>query len=347
MTTFMPIVICVPARNEECALPGLLDALVGLQGAGRKAGAATVAVCIYLDACDDGSEAVVRAAAGRLPFPLRIGVGADRRASNAGLARAAAMAMGMDHLAGVEGLIFTTDADSWPRPDWLTAGRLALGQADVVAGRILRRDGTSDRAQSRIERYYDRLHAYRRSIDPVPWEARDTHHSGGGANMAIRSPVYQAIGGFRPLPFAEDATLLDDAGRAGYRVRRDAAMIVETSSRRDGRAPLGLASTLRALDDGEPIRVTHPEGPAWQWREHAVMRAHFTMIADAGVREQLGARLGLSGDHVLGVARDCRNAEAFAMRIVPAPPGAVRLVTLTEAEDTLATLESHRCEVAA
>jgi len=337
-----PVVICVPARNEERALPGLIDALAGLTVDGR-----APVVCVYLDACVDGSEAVVRAASARLPFAVDVAVETGDHPSNAGLARRAAMAMGIARLAGREGLLFATDADSAPRADWIRAGRAALAEADVAAGRIVRRDAAIDGLQSRVERYYDRLHAYRRLVDPVVWEAHDTHHCGGGANLAIMSSVYRAIGGFRPLPFAEDATLLDDAARAGFRVRRDNAMVVETSSRRQGRAPGGLASALRALDDGALPRVAHPFALAWQWREHAAMRFGFSLLDDRGVRTRLGRRLGLSADHVLGVARDCTNAEAFAMRIVPAPPDGDRLIALNDAEDALSLLESEWCEAAA
>ena len=338
----LPVVICVPARNEEQVLPALLDALAALDRIRPP-----LTACVYLDACTDGSEAMVRRACDHMPFALTVATGGGRAASNAGLARRAALAMGLDHLAGAEGLLFTTDADSRPRRDWIAAGCAALAQADVVAGRIVRRDGAVDGAQSRIERYYDRLHAHRRLIDPVPWEAHDSHHFSGGANLAMRSSVYRAIGGFRPLPFAEDATLLDDAARDGFRVRRDGAMIVETSSRRHGRAPAGLASALRALDEGEAPRVAPPAAMAWQWREHAAMRFGFALIADRDVRNRLGARLGLTGDHLLGVARDCRNAEAFAMRIVPAAAGVADLVGLNEAEDALTMLESEWCEAAA
>ncbi|GAA0662828.1 hypothetical protein FHT00_001341 [Sphingomonas insulae] len=334
LTDALSVVICVPARNEQRALPGLLAALAGLDGIDR-----SVAVCIYLDACTDDSVAVLDRAASTMPFALQVQVGTAGRASNAGVARHAAMAMGVARLAGAEGLLFTTDADTWPRRDWITSGTAALARSDIVAGRIMRRNGMADGTQSRIEWYYDRLYAYRRRIDPVPWEAHDTHHFSGGANMAMRSSVYRALGGFRPLPSAEDATLLDDAARAGFRVRRDGAMIVETSSRRHGRAPAGLASALQALDAGEPPLFVHPRILVGQWQAHAAMRAGFARIDDGDMRAQLGSQLGLSGDHVLGVARDCPNAEAFAMRIVPAPQGAADLVTLQAAEDALTSLE--------
>ncbi|MEJ8630705.1 hypothetical protein P0F65_14135 [Sphingomonas sp. I4] len=65
------------------------------------------------------------------------------------------------------------------------------------------------------------------------------------------------------------------------------------------------------------------------------------------MRAALGDRLGLTPDHILGVARDCPNAQAFAMRVVPSSPGAGVLVTLSEAEALLTELEGQGCEIAA
>lgn len=338
----LPVIICVPVRDEAAALPSFLDAMFALRSDGT-----SLTVCIHLDGCRDDSEAMLRRAAAKLPMRLVIGVESERREANAGAARRAALALGLTCLGVRDGLLCTTDADSHPRSDWIDAGIAALGVADFAAGRIVRQGGASDDGQTRIEAYYDRLYRYRRSVDPVPWEADDVHHFTGGANLAMRAGAYQAIGGFRPLPCGEDATLLDDAARAGFRVRRDSAMIVETSSRRDGRAMHGLASALTSLDAGAPQIVAHPGAAIWQWREHAQCRRAFAIIHDPAVRAGLGERLGLTADHVLGVARDCPNAEAFAMRIVPSPPIEAPRVPLLAAEAFLAAAENTACEVAA
>lgn len=324
------VAIGVPVRDEAAMLPRLLAALARLDLTGVEA-----AFCFFLDGCTDASAAIVRAAA--LPGTVRIAAGARHPDANAGRARAAAMA-----LAVTEDVLLSTDADSRPRADWVQAASRALKVADVVAGRIVCAGG-ADPLQARVERYWDRLHDLRRLLDPVPWEAGGCHH-GGGANLAMRADAYRLVGGFRAQPAGEDALLLDDAGRAGLRVRRDPAMVVETSARRIGRAPGGLAASLRALDAGGLPRVPHPAGAAWQYEHHAVARGAFD---DAGGRAALGAMLGLSADHVLGVARDCPNAEAFAMRIVPAAPGGERLVSLPEAEAALAVLEGRLCRGAA
>lgn len=328
-----PAILCIPVRDEAAALPALLAALARLDGRAR------LDLCFYLDGCSDRSESVLRAATGR--HRLHIVAGPRAADANAGRARRAAMAIGLALPHAADALLFTTDADSLPAPDWIAAGAAALRHADVVAGLIVRQHGAADRGQSRIEAYYDRLHACRRRLDPVPWEALATHHFSGGANIAIRAACYRAIGGFRPLPSAEDATLLDDAARAGFRVRRDAALVVATSSRRDGRAPQGLAGSLRALDDGVIPQVAHPHDIAWQAAAQAAARRAFATIGDGDCRDVLGAHLGLGADHILGVARDCPNAEAFAMRIVPAPPIRRDPVPLAVAEAILTDLEAQ------
>ena len=331
--------ICIPVRDEEHVLPSLLQALSELVVRRRP-----VELCFYLDGCHDGGAALLRAA--DVGHRVRIVAGDRQREPNAGRARRAAVAVAIDALGPRDALLFTTDADSQPAPDWIEAGAAALQMADVVAGRIVRDTAASDPGQSRIERYYDRLFRYRRRLDPVPWEAADTHHFAGGANLAMHASAYRAIGGFQSLPHGEDATLLDDAARAGLRVRRDAAMLVTTSSRRQGRATQGLASALRSLDGGEVPHVAHPLSVAWQARAQALARRVFARIDDPAAQAELGAVIELSSDHVLGVARDCSNGEAFAMRIVPAAPTYREPVALDVAEAALADLEMNLCEAA-
>lgn len=314
-------------------LPALMDALSALVYEGSPP-----TVCIYLDSCDDGSRATLRGIERNYPLSLFVCESHAASKPNAGSARRAALAMAIDLLAGRDGLLFTTDADSVPRSNWLQAGREALSQADIVAGRIIRAEGGHDAMQSRVERYYDGLYRYRRFLDPVSWESDDCHHFGGGANLAVRASAYRAIGGFKVLPVGEDATLLDDAARAGFRVRRDSAMSVVTSSRRDGRTEGGLAGCLRRFDAGSQPLVGDPRAGAWQWRHQALARSAFNAIDVDAVRSYLADRIGLTADHVLGVARDCPNAEAFAMCVVPISPVFADDLPLTDAERILDAL---------
>ena len=331
------VAVCVPVRDERVSLPALVEALRG-QG--------EFILCLFLDGCTDGSEAVARAAAGGLP--LRTASGPVRSEPNAGRARRSAMALGLEAV-GDRGVLLSTDADSVPAEDWIAAVVASLADCDVVAGRVERERAEADPMAGRIEAYYDRLYAHRRTLDPVAWERGPGHHYAAGANLGFRAGAYRALGGFPPLAAGEDATLVDDAMRAGFCVRRDPAPVVRTSARREGRVEGGLASALRRLDQaGEAgLTVGDPAAAVWQYERHAAARVVFPLLPERTAAVRLGATIGLSADHVLGVARDCPNAEAFAMRIVPAAPGASAPVPLAEAERTLAALEQALLEVAA
>ncbi len=335
------IAVCIPVRDERALLPSLLDALDQQTGVDL----ARVCICFFFDGCEDDGYNFVRKRTAGLAYDVALAMGPRLPKPNAGRARSAAMAVGLAHVARASGgLLLTTDADSEPHADWLSAACRALQTADIVAGRIVRDGGGRDPVQTRIEAYFDRLYALRRSIDPVDWEPVDCHHFTGGANLGFRASAYQALGGFAPRASGEDALMIDDAGRAGLRVSRDARVLVTTSSRRDGRAMGGLASALAVLDsDGaaDPMAlVTHPADAAWQWHAQARARAWFDRLTNVAACSQLASAIGLTPDHVLGVARDCPNAEAFAMRIVPTVPGGERHVPLQAAERVLASLES-------
>ena len=62
---------------------------------------------------------------------------------------------------------------------------------------------------------------------------------------------------------------------------------------------------------------------------------------------RLAAPLRLPLAEIVAVAAECANGEAFAARIVGAPPGGMRTVTLPDAERLIAGLEQHRLEGAA
>ena len=304
----------------------------------ERAGEVTIHLCLLLDGCVDDSAAIAEAYRVRSRHVVRIDkVSRDR--ANAGIARHRAMTMGID-IVGDNGLLLTTDADSAPCADWLRSMMVALDRADVVTGRIIRRGGSPNPLQDRVETYYDTLFAMRRQLDPVPWEAPATHHYAGGANIGVRANVYRALGGFAPLPCGEDARFVDDAARAGWRVRRDSACVVRTSGRRNGRVAGGMASLLGQLDHGkaEAIHVAHPSDAAWQYRMHGLVRTAY----HAERLDTVAAALEFSLDHVCGVARDCVNGEAFAMRIVPEPPGGMRSVALPAAERALDLMASTR-----
>lgn len=326
------VAVCVPARNEADALPQLFAALDRLDQRGI-----APTLCLLLDGCDDQSTVLAHDYAARASLPVRVEHAADAE-PNVGVARHRAMQLGERVLDGA-GFLLTTDGDSVPATDWLQTMVAGLRLADVVAGKVVRTVTWSNPVQDRLERYYEALHATRRSLDPVAWEALATHHQTSGANLGISVQHYRAIGGFQPIPAGEDARLADDAARAGLRVRRDAASVVFTSDRRTGRVAHGFAEGLRALDgNSDGVEVAHPDDATWQYRGHALARHAY----DSGYFAPLAEAIGLDRDHLIGVHRDSPNAEAFAMRVVPVPPGGMRRVTLAAAEAGLAALALPR-----
>ncbi|RZI76986.1 MAG: glycosyltransferase [Pseudomonas sp.] len=323
------IAVAVPVRNEVARLPGLLLALA------QQRGAPAFTLCLFLDECDDGSAEVIQGMESQLPFAVVTRSCNQGRSANAGAARRRAMELALDVAPG--GLLMTTDADSQPSRNWLAANLAALRQADVVAGKIVR---SASREPDRLDRlcaYYDRLHETRRLIDPVPWESFPSHHWTSAASLALHARHYVELGGFEERPAGEDAALADAAARAGLRLRRDGEVLVATSSRRKGRAPGGFATTLAALDTcAEEPQVAHPEDEVWRFRLQAKARR----VHRSENMTELAAEVSLSMGEVMQVARVSRNGEAFASRVVCAPPHGMRMVSLSHAEALLMALQT-------
>jgi hypothetical protein len=241
-------------------------------------------------------------------------------------------------------VLLSTDADSGPAHDWVATNLAALDQADLVAGRILLSEAPALLVQARLTAYYDRLYRYRRRMDPIAWEDKATHHWTSACSLAMRADTYRELNGFEPLPRGEDADLADRAWRAGYRLRRDARVVVHTSARRHGRAEGGFATMLACLDaDAALPRVAHPEDEAWRYERHAQARRSFA----EGHLHALATSLHLSQDDIDRVAAEVPNANAFAARVVGAPPGGMRAISLAHAEVALAALDTDVLEGAA
>ena len=325
------IAICVPARNEAALLPRLLTGL-----AAQERSEAFV-LCLLLDGCTDESERVVTAHRAIVPYDIVTRHIAADATPNAGRARAAAMALGLETV-GAGGILLSTDADSVPAPDWVATNLAALDIADVAVGLIVRSGGMPSPIQDRIEAYYDGLARLRRLLDPIPWESARPHHYTSAASLACSAQTYAALGGFDAIPAGEDGRLVDTAHRLGMRVRRDGTIRVETSTRREGRALGGLAGHLRDMDRtaGASARMAHPDDVAWRYARHALARAGWPMLDTTA--ESLAAALHRPVADILAVASAAPNAESFAMQVVPDIPGGERLVNLTTAEAALSAL---------
>jgi glycosyltransferase involved in cell wall biosynthesis len=218
--------IVVPAHNEETLLPACLRAL---RRAARSV-SIPVHVLVAADACTDGTAAAARARGARVVAICARSVGAARAAGMTELLRLTA---GSDPAAV---WLATTDADTVVPPGWLQRQLACADQGwDVVLGTVTVADW------SEHPPHVPAAFAARYQSGARP------HSHVHGANLGIRASAYLAAGGFRSLRTAEDHALVAAAARAGCSVLRAGDIPVQTSARREARAPLGFSHLLRTL----------------------------------------------------------------------------------------------------
>ena len=336
--------VCVPAKNEMARLPqffaSLRTAVLAAMGAG-----VSCEVVMALDGCTDGSQGFVEAQHLSFPCPVRHVLLKELGHPHAGRARRAAMdaalrGRGFD----ASHAILTTDADSLVDREWIVATARALRHTDLVAGYVEWDDETPIAALTEQESYFDRLHRWRRRIDPVAHDAADPHHKSYGASLAIRQDAYRRVGGLPELPSSEDVALCRAVRLAGLRMRQDRAVRVLTSTRRRGRATGGFSDAIVTVDAmlerGEGLRVPCPDALTAQYRRAARLRAGYRALAEAGnggtsvVANDLDwsgrasgyAEFGRTsfglGVHEIALACEARSADAFVTRVMEPESGA-------------------------
>jgi len=218
--------VVVPAHDEAELLPACLAAL---RSAADVAGV-PVRLLVVADACTDATAAVAAAAGAEV---IRI------RARNVGAARAAGLARLLGRTGGTDPAamwLATTDADTVVPPGWLRRQLSYADQGwDVVLGTVTVTDWTGHPPHAAA--VFAAMYGF----------GEGPHPHVHGANLGIRASAYLAAGGFRPLPTAEDHALLAAATEAGCQVLQAADITVETSARRQARAPRGFSNALRAL----------------------------------------------------------------------------------------------------
>lgn len=323
----------MPVRDEARRLPALVAALAAQIDAGD------FMLCLVFD----GDEPMLRKRVARRARAAGLSLVcrsiARHRTPNAGRARRAAAALALEMLGHrTDGLVLTTDADSVPAPDWIAASRTALADVDVVAGYVRRDNRPPLPARDRFEAYLEQLYDLERTLDPIAYEPPPSHPGIGGASLGFRAEVYRELGGFSERPYEEDLAVVDAARRAGYRLRRDRAVRVTTSSRLFGRARSGLADDLRGQRAARELpRVEHPADASARYRRSAAARALFLGGGSEAELIELAAQLDYPLADLRRVAATAPSADAFALAVVP-PPSAPRDVDLATAEIELTRL---------
>lgn len=244
-------IIAIPVRNEVERIEACLRAI----DAQVDFAAGSLGLVLFLNNCTDGTDALVARLVPTLSIPVRV-ASEDFSGAHAGWARRKAMDLAAAWLgdAGNMGMILSTDADSRVPPNWVARNRAAIeAGADAVAGRV-ELDAAeaallppSLPARGRLEDIYDALITEAEArIDPDPNDPWPCHRTAIGATLAVTRNAYQAVGGMPEIPLGEDGAFIARLIEHGLRVRHATDVCVTISARLTGRAPGGVADTIRS-----------------------------------------------------------------------------------------------------
>lgn len=241
------IAIAIPARNEASSI---LRCLKALDRACFSTQHMRVTIFVLVNNSSDETARKARQFNPQFAEVVVEEITLHPHESHAGGARRRAMDEAAT-IAGPDGLLMTSDADSEVSPDWILANITELSKgADAVAGSVTFKP--KDRAQLmpmllaraaewRLANLQARLATL---IDPVAHDPWPTHLWEWGASLAVTAQAYQSIGGLPPIPLAEDRAFAKALSSHDFKVRHSHAPVVFTSGRLQGRAPQGFADLL-------------------------------------------------------------------------------------------------------
>lgn len=266
------LVVCIPARDEAMRLPRLLNALA-LQTV------RDVIVVLALNNTTDRSRDVIASAQARYSALTIIvdDVTFPPADAHAGSARRRAMDFAAD-LAGSDGYVLTTDADTRPPPDWLGQNLTAMARGlDIVGGRIVIDDSEAmpeavAAARQLADRYWARVRDIEDSIDPVSWDMPPRHGDHTGASLCITASAYRRCDGVPAIASGEDRALVRAVVRQGGRLAHPIGIWTRVSPRVDGRAAGGMADHMKHLQDSTLAHADAMLPSFAQWRARAAWR---------------------------------------------------------------------------
>ncbi len=208
---------------------------------------------LLLNNCTDGTAQLVR----NFTPPAHMRLHVEHRSfaphqANAGHARRVAM-QAARALTGRHGVLMCTDADATVPPDWIRLNQACIvAGADAVAGRAEMHSGEAALLPARLHEDEAVAQALTTLLDEIdcvmdpdpadPWP-RHVEHS--GASIAVTSAAYDAAGGFPRIASSEDRAFFAVLRRIDARIRHAPDIVVTVSGRLEGRAPGGMAETLR------------------------------------------------------------------------------------------------------
>jgi Glycosyl transferase family 2 len=239
-------VVAIPAKNEASCINPCLAALARQT---RKPDA----VLLLPNNCTDDTAAVAAAMSSSLP--CRVDIHCHKfppPSANAGNARRTVMQLAAE-LAGRDGILLTTDADTVVADDWIERNLQAISAgADLVCGRVALDAAeallipshlhTDDALECELTELLDRMAT---ELDPDPADPWPRHAEASGASLAVTVAAFLRVGGIPAVAAGEDRAFAAALARTDARVRHDPWVRVTVSGRTIGRAPGGMADTIR------------------------------------------------------------------------------------------------------
>ncbi|WP_139924628.1 glycosyltransferase family 2 protein [Hymenobacter sp. DG01] len=312
-------IVIIPAKNEATSIPAALAALaaqVDMQDQLLPNG--WFEVLVLANNCRDRTAQVARACAAQYPGLVVHVAEVTLSAADAHIGKARRLLMDeacqrLERIGRAGAFIASTDADTRVSPTWLSAIATELAQgADAVGGRILTYDADSRnplrRHQLRDAAYYLLRARLEQLLDPIAHDPWPRHHQHFGASLALTAAAYRRVGGLPVVPYLEDEALYQALLRHDQRLRHSPAVQVFTSSRRQGRVPVGLSWQLRQWAAQQAVRqeptVDNPVRLMAEWR----LRAHLRHLWHCHAGEQLlNENIGLMAPE--GVGASCLQQE--------------------------------------
>lgn len=304
------VVVAIPVRDEEERIGACLAAI------GAQVGRQADDIVLLVNNTTDRSVAVARKEP--LPAGTRLHireVTLPPRRANAGHTRGLAMSLAAD-LAGDDGVIITTDADGRVDDDWVEANIAAICRgADAVAGwvdldpaewaKIPMALHEDDARECAYDLLCDEIHA---RLDPDPNDPWPRHTQASGASIGVTVRAFRAVGGVPAVASGEDRAFLAALRRIDAVIRHDLACHVAVSGRLIGRAPGGMADTIRRRLATPDLLIDDRLEPA----ASCAMRAAARRYAGECWRDQ-AKRLGLCALLGLPSARYPKVLEAATL----------------------------------
>ena len=310
----MSVVVAIPVRDEAERVSDCLTALAWQRNVRGQE------VLLLLNNCRDDTEGVVRRLAPTLPLRVHVVCRAfPPDQATAGHARREAMQCA-ERIAGPDGILLTTDADSRVAPDWIANNLAALrGGADLVAGRAIIDPVEALAIPAHLHEddaqectYADLLDEIAALLEPDPADPWPRHSEHSGASLAVTVGAYLRAGGIPAVPLGEDRAFVEALRRIDARIRHAPDVTVTVSGRLEGRAVGGMADTMRRRTMAQDATIDDRLEPV---RDHARRCRLHRRFRTAWAAAQPGAIEAFGLARALGVGRAelaCMLAQPFA-----------------------------------